>query len=245
MSVLLDDSNLEYLKNSNASVSAAPLTLACWFKSDDLSVQKVLVSICNRVGDLDYFSLRAASTASGQIIRANARRDTTGSAISADQYSNNTWHHAGGVFQSTTARYAYLDGVPGNVEATNVTPAGISETGIGCLYRSNIVFYMSGRIAELGIWNINLSTEEMEALAKGVSPLLVRPKYLVAYYPLFKDNASSMWNDRVGGYHMAEDSTPAASPDHPYIIRPSAPINITYERNIMVKAHYYAARRRA
>lgn len=42
-----------------------------------------------------------------------------------------------------------------------------------------------GLIAEVGIWNIALSTSEFLALARGISPQLIRPASLKGYWPLY------------------------------------------------------------
>ena len=50
-------------------------------------------------------------------------------------------------------------------------------------------------------------------LARGYSPLFVRPQNLVAYWPLIRDEDQ----DRVGGYDMAAYNTPSVAA-HPPII---------------------------
>jgi hypothetical protein len=47
--------------------------------------------------------------------------------------------------------------------------------------------WFSGDIAEVGIWNIDLTAAEVASLAKGVSPALIRPQNHVAYLPLIRD----------------------------------------------------------
>lgn len=44
---------------------------------------------------------------------------------------------------------------------------------------------LAGRIAEVGIWNVSLTLNEIAALAKGVIPLHVRRSALQGYWPLF------------------------------------------------------------
>lgn len=44
-----------------------------------------------------------------------------------------------------------------------------------------------GDIAEVGVWDIDLTAAEVASLAKGVSPALVRPQSLVTYLPLIRD----------------------------------------------------------
>ena len=44
---------------------------------------------------------------------------------------------------------------------------------------------MSGRIAEVALWDVALSAAEVAALASGVTPLHMRPGNLVAYWPVW------------------------------------------------------------
>lgn len=229
MSINFDDSNSEYLSYAEALVPVVPLTLACWFRSDDLTAQKVLISICDSGGDVNYFLLRALSTASGQTIRADTRSVAgTAVATSASQYSNSTWHHAAAVFAAVDSRTAYLDGVAGTPNTTSRTPAGLDRIAIGCLYRSTIGSYMSGRIAEVGIWTTALTADELASLAAGYAPPLVRPDKLYAYIPLHRELFSSdkypIYNyDPFGGpLSFSENGSPVTAA-HPRIICPQGP----------------------
>jgi len=78
---------------------------------------------------------------------------------------------------------------------------------------------MVGRIAEVGIWNTaHLTVGEEQALASGVSPLLIRPDALVAYVPLVRDT-----RDPIGGTAWSTSLSPDVGVHAPEIIYPSAP----------------------
>ena len=47
--------------------------------------------------------------------------------------------------------------------------------------------WFSGDIAEVGIWNVDLSAAEIAALAKGVSPALIRPQNLLPHLELIRE----------------------------------------------------------
>ena len=116
---------------------------------------------------------QARYSASGQKLRCDTRSAVgSASALSSSQYSNLTWHHAGAVFASDSSRICYLDGVAGIEDTTNRTPANLDTTAIGALCRSSVTWYMSGRIAEIGIWKAALTADEMSALAAGYAPPL-------------------------------------------------------------------------
>jgi hypothetical protein len=48
----------------------------------------------------------------------------------------------------------------------------------------NIGHSFYGKVAEVGIWNVILANEEVVALAKGFSPLMIRPASLRGYWPM-------------------------------------------------------------
>jgi hypothetical protein len=58
----------------------------------------------------------------------------------------------------------------------------VSQTQIGA--RMAGATFANGTIAEVGVWNVALAAADFLALSKGISPLLVRPDALVAYWPL-------------------------------------------------------------
>jgi hypothetical protein len=230
MSVNFDDGSSEYLSYAEALVTVTPLTFACWFKPDSLTVHKAIISICDSGGDVKYFLLWALSAASGQKIRADVRESGINNvAYSASTYSNNVWQHAGGVFRGGGLTVqAFLGGVGGPTDVMTAAPAGLDRTGIGCLYRASIGYYMSGCIAEVGIWAAALTSAEMAALAAGYAPSLVRPDKLRAYIPMRRGLASSdkhpIYNYEPLGdpLSFSENGTPETAA-HPGIICPQGP----------------------
>lgn len=76
--------------------------------------------------------------------------------------------------------------------------------------------YFDGDIAEAAIWNVALSDAEIAMLAKGLSPLRVRPASLVSYVPM--NGAASPVIDIVAGAGWAPSGITAAS-SNPRIYR--------------------------
>ncbi len=214
MSRLFDDASNEYLLNNTAILSAIPITMACWFNSNDDALAQVLMSIADNASDLHSFYLRLDGAAGGDPINAAVAGGGDGLASSSSGFSTNTWHHACGVFTSNTSRAIYLDGGNKGTDATDITPAGLDRFGIGVLVRQNLFGYFSGMIAEAAIWNAALTDAEAASLAAGFSPKLIRPQSLVAYWPLVRG-----LNDPVGGYNLTATGTVVAA--HTRIILPS------------------------
>jgi hypothetical protein len=80
--------------------------------------------------------------------------------------------------------------------------------------------YMNGRVAEVGVWNVALTASEIESLASGISPLMVRPDALVFYAPMLTTTGNQ--RDWVGGLSLAPTNTPTDI-DHPAIVYPFQP----------------------
>jgi len=175
----------QFIGHSAGLVSADPITLACWGRSDDSTNGQDAVQIGDSTTGRGW-RLNFGGATAGDPIRAIAT-DNTGTnaiAVTSTGYSVNTWHHACAVFTSTSSRDAYIDG--GSV-GNNATALGTmmspNRTDIGRAV--NASSYFSGRLAEVAIWNVALTANEVLALARGVSPLRVRPASLISYVPIW------------------------------------------------------------
>lgn len=226
MSVLFDNAASEYLEYSGAIVSAYPFTLACWFYSDDATIDQELMAVGNPATNSNYWSLRAAGAVGGDPVQVIVESISDNETSTSTGFSANTWHHACGVFTSSTSRTAYIDGGSSATGTTDLTPTSPNLSRIGFSVRLSPIDprYMSGRIAEAAIWDVALSAAEVVSLAKGFAPLFIRPASLVAYWPLdrnsFNKGGGSTTLDRwKGTYNLTETNTPALA-EHPRIYYP-------------------------
>lgn len=191
MARLFDDASSEYAEYAGAVVSSYPLTMACWFRTDSVTINQMLMSIVDnsnqqtRDAELGIFG-----TVGGDPLRA--RKDgQNGSSVGT--VVANQWMHAAGVFEASQVT-GYLDGTAGTpnaqvdslAAAADTTSVGRRNTGAA----ANL--YMSGRIAEAAIWNVALSAASVSALSGGSSPLTVRPDALVAYWPLWGTHSTEI-----------------------------------------------------
>lgn len=202
-------------------VTAPPFTAGLWFKAPNITAAHPLFYIGNSVSTSDFFAIAAQGTLAGDPVSI---RTHSGGALdqcnTSTGFSANTWHHACGVWASTTSRFAYLD-AGGVVETTAPkAPSGPDLMGIGATLDASPNFG-EAIIAEVGLWDVALTAADVAMLAKGVSPLLVRPDALVAYWPLLRNSDPSV--DRVGGYSMAWTGGPTEA-EHPRIYYPTAQI---------------------
>lgn len=202
------------LNSTTIPVSALPFTFSCWFYSVTAATTQTLMTM-DRTGFADYMELLAhsgghlmfdAAVASGP----NRRAET------ANSWSANTWHHAAAVAASSTDRKSYLDADVANAGAnsSSVTFGTYNDFNIGRYGGGSPGDYFDGRIAEVGVWNVALDTAEIAALAKGISPLLVRPSGLVFYAPLVRS-----FQDIRAALALTNTNTVTVG-DHPRVFMP-------------------------
>ena len=104
-----------------------------------------------------------------------------------------------GTIQATTA----------NLAAANLTIGISTDEGVA-----------TGNIAEVALWSAALSDAEIASLAKGFSPLFIRPESLIDYWPLIGRFSPEI--DVVGGMNGTLNSAPGAAA-HPGILYPASP----------------------
>jgi hypothetical protein len=124
----------------------------------------------------------------GDPIRILSVGTATAAVDTTTGFSANTWTHACGVFASSTSRTVYINGGSSATNTTNSSGTGENRLFQG-VTRAASAFsnYFSGSLAEVGVWNAALTADEVLALARGISPSLIRPQSLNIYAPLVRD----------------------------------------------------------
>jgi hypothetical protein len=166
-----------------ALVTGAPCTLACWFNSTSLTANQNLIALVD-LPNSNYIGLAASGTRAGDPVIAYVG-GALALASSSTGYSANTWQHAAGVFTSSTSRAAFVNGGSKGTNTTSVTPTSLVSTALG-MFNAAGSDSMLGALAEVGIWNVALTDDEVASLAKGFSPDQIRPQSLIAYLPLVR-----------------------------------------------------------
>lgn len=116
-----------------------------------------------------------------------AVKSTTGSTVMA----TGSWYHVGMTMDGTNLK-GWVNGANEGSLAAGASFTGFTNPSLRLCGLTNSLGLAElarerhdGRIADFAIWSVALTAGEFAALAKGVSPLRVRPASLVAYWPLF------------------------------------------------------------
>jgi hypothetical protein len=186
-----------------------PLTMACWFYTLSGSTAQTLISIGPPDNENLGYWIRTGTTA-----KVLASKNNNTAPVTTLSLTTSAWNHTAAVFVSSASRTVYLNNtsVFSSSTVANATGTAFTSMSIG---RRHVVGttpqYLSGRIAEAGIWTAALTAEEILSLSQGASPALVRPGSLVFYAPLIRD-----LQDLRGGLAIANNNG-ATVVDHPRI----------------------------
>jgi len=168
-SLTFDDGSSEYLGITSAPLSSEPITMSCWFRSDNATALQTLISISRSDTWHTQWRLCACGSVADDPVGMHSR-DAVASAwaYSTTGYSANTWHHAAGVCASDTDRRAMIDGGSKSSDGDNIAVSNtVDRTTVGYMvYGGSPAFgdYFSGSIADVRIYNRALSDAEVWAL---------------------------------------------------------------------------------
>lgn len=209
----------QYAKNNSSIITGAPYTMAGFFRSTSSSTRQVIMALSDTGTTTEYMEMVANGSTAGDPVSLRRASAIGGADIASSStgYSINTWHHAACRASSATSADAYIDGGSKGSNTSSNTPLGIDTVNIGGkeILGANDNHF-AGRLAELGIWNVALTDEEIAALAKGSSPLRIRPESLKGYWP-FYGVGSPEPDYSSAGQHMTLVNTPAQGDHCPYI----------------------------
>ena len=228
MSRGFDHNSSEYLDQANVPVSSMPFTMSCRFfcptdaqQGSELQWDLMTFSDASQNDNWSGLYLTNASHPSPNklLCSMDGESGSTGTATSTGTWSTSIWHHAACVFTSTTSRAVFLDGAKDTNGTTVVAPTFglLDKYTIGEWVRTpNLVRYFNGHIAEVAVWDVALTDEEITALSKGISPLLIRPDNLVSYVPLVRDEDEDIITGNTftaNGTPTIETHAPTSYPD--------------------------------
>ena len=215
MAYLFDDASSQYIENLSAIVTGAPFSISCWFNSDDITQVQTLVDIGDKdlSSDVQHHALLIVSSQVWALSQnvTNAQAVDTGAAM-----SSNVWYHAAGVWTNNESRAAFRDGGNKGTEGTLKLPSGLDCTRFGKRANAVNTQYLSGKLAEVGIWDVALTDAEIAILGRGYSPYTVCPQSLVFYLPLVRGISDMSESLRT----LTAYNTPTVSA-HPRVLYPA------------------------
>jgi len=201
---------------SSLTIAGEPITLAGWINSDDPDVRGTVITIGSTGSN--YWAVESGGDRPGDPFIAR-QRGTAGRAIeSSTGYTTGVWHHGCAIFRSDTDRSIYIDG--GSRVDDSVASVTVAPTDFVIGSRVDGAQDFNGKVAEVGIWNVGLEDSEVEALAGGASPFLIRPGSLVAYVPILGRNSPEP--NLINGANLSLTGAPATE-IHPRIYYPAFP----------------------
>lgn len=206
-----------YLRTSSPLPATPALTISAW-SYPTASVSGTLVTMRNSTSNYDFTlgwhgasSIRADASISGPVPGGIGGQGN----FVTGAVPLNTWQHLAGVYAASNNRRAYWNGTASAAPATNnYVPSGLNQLliGIDRVTSPQVTDNQHvGRIAEVGIWNVGLTAGEVQSLAAGMSPELVRPESLIFYAPLIRD-----LHDRINNLAFTNVNGALVS-DHPRI----------------------------
>lgn len=205
----------DYLSVLGTTVTAAPLSVAGWVKSTSDAVAQAVFNIGVDGSFDNYWLLTLGGNVGGDPVIWRTVTTTQQTTSTSSGYSVNTWHHVCGVELASNSRAVYIDGGSKGINTVLRIPAGVDSMWAGRIIGGSFQHF-NGLIAELGVWNIALTDDDVGTLADGCSPLCVRPENLVSYMPFVRDED----NDIIGGLNFSVTGTVTVG-DHPRIVYPT------------------------
>ena len=246
MSVNVQAISSQRLYAAAASTSSYPITIASWVYPTNASNE-----VCMQYGNSSNSStvMMQLSGSPNYHIACNQYKSGSSGWVGAwtsTSYSVNQWNHMLAMYVGNYERYAYLNGdIAGKAYDTQYKAVDTyNYVNLACWRQpassGTVNMLFTGYIAEVAIWQAQLSEAEIVSLAKGFSPLLIRPASLIFYAPLTRNNGSGGWIELVDGRQLIEVNSPVVA-EQPRIIQPAQSLIVpsSYDGNITVLSQYY------
>ncbi len=159
-----DDAASQYFESNVIPIAGYPFTVAVWGRPDDVTIAQAAWWS----GDKDvanvYFELGFDGVTAGDPAFFRARNTTIRDAQSTTAFVANVWQHICGVAVSATDRAVFLNAGSKGTSTLSVTAGALDRTTVGRAGDSTPDTYMSGRIADVRVYNRALSDPEVAAL---------------------------------------------------------------------------------
>lgn len=213
MARLFDNSVSNYLVLAESVLAVWPGTLSIWARPTSAigSAEHTLLSMSDTTDNDPLFRTMVSATAKAQFQVRQRSGANTNNVIGTTTLSADTWYNVIGTANSDGHGEVFLNGTSEASSATTLGSVTFNRTSIGALVRGSVAQPFPGRLAEAGIWSVVLTQGEINMLAAGVSPLLVRRAALVGHWPIIGSSPEVDWSGN--GKNMSVTDTLAIA-DH-------------------------------
>jgi len=169
-----------------------PITMACWFKveSHPATQETALMAVSTQGTAFgpNFFMLGLYDLLGGDDSVSGFVNDggTVDVYSASGTVPTGSWKHAAATWTNQTTRKVFYGGTADDDtgDGTSFDPQGENRFSLGYVrYNGNNDFFFDGLMAHATIWRAVLSDDEINALAAGLHPMLVRPTLQWGSYP--------------------------------------------------------------
>jgi hypothetical protein len=166
-----------------------PLTFSFWVKPNSLvtNARMLTLQLSTASSTLQQHALRVNSSGGVQCSIVNNVGGST--ANTTNNMTVGVWQHIFSAQPDLNTMNAFLNGTGKASLSGSLNPSAPDRLTVGATAGSTVTAPFDGLIAELGVWNVALDDSIAPILATGISPLLVQPNNLIAYWPFFGNNS--------------------------------------------------------
>lgn len=198
--------------NAAFSISGTALTLAAWVNPDGTGGGKVLAKLATTDTGGGY-QIGVSAAPNKAYVGINDGTFPGESASGTTTLSAGTWYSIVGRKSGTGAGAlrVFLNGVQDGSASSSLSIAANTQNLVFGRYSNSDTTMFDGKVAYGAVWNVALTDEEIAALGKGVSPLMIRPASLKGFWPLFGIGAPEPDLSENGNPATVNGSVPAAA----------------------------------
>jgi hypothetical protein len=196
-----------------------PFTLSAWTYPATVSGAKDNISLCVSNNSSNFATIRAESlqqnAATGASHRAQLNSGYSNYYSSKSGLSAGNWYHIAATYNTSGHRTVWANGVAGstNTNADTTTHTAFLLGTFASSYSLSADLY----VADAGVWNRELDSDEIAELAGGLRCGYVATEDLYAWYRLTADG-----QDSFGTKHLTSVGSPSYTTDPVELYEPTS-----------------------
>lgn len=191
-----------YVDGTMSSSFTYPFTINMWVYPVTVVGGVNIIAAFHNSSDNQVFRFALNGTTTRALF--SAFDTTVANAASLTTYNTSAWNMITGVGTSSTSRTVYLNNGGSATNNTAKTPTSPTAWILGGNWSAGAPApSFEGYMAEVAIWDVALSTDEIASLYTGVKAQFIRPGNLKMYAPIIRDiidvrgNTTSITNNNT------------------------------------------------